>query len=110
VKSSFFPFLDMEMTQLEEGDLHFGVYLKPGQQLKYLNSISSHPPHCFRAITKGVFRRLTSLTLLMDKSRYKSIKDLYPPHHKALNQASLSPNKYVPTLQEVLALNVGGEK
>jgi hypothetical protein len=44
VKSSFFPFLDMKMTWSEEGDLRFGVYLKPGQQLKYLNSVSSHPP------------------------------------------------------------------
>jgi hypothetical protein len=40
VKSSFFPFLDMKMTWSEEGNLCFGVYLKPGQQLKYLNSIS----------------------------------------------------------------------
>jgi hypothetical protein len=45
----------------------------------------------------------------MEKSRYKSIKDLYPKHHEALNQTSLSP-KYVPTLQEVLVLNVGKEK
>jgi hypothetical protein len=45
----------------------------------------------------------------MDESRYKSIKDLYPKHHKALNQAGLPP-KHVPMLQEVLALNVGKEK
>jgi hypothetical protein len=110
MKSSYFPFLDMEMTWLEEGDLCFGVYLKPGQQLKSLNSISSHTPHCFQAITKGVFGgHLASLTLLIDKSRYKSIKDLYPKHHKALNKASFSP-KYIPMLQEVLKLNVGKEK
>jgi hypothetical protein len=109
VKSSYFPFLDMEMTWSKEGDLHFGVYLKPGQQLKYLNSISLHPPHSFKAIIKGVFGRLASLTSLTDESRYKSIKDLYPKHHEALNQACLSP-KYVPMLQEVLALYIGKEK
>jgi hypothetical protein len=49
------------------------------------------------------------LTLLKDKSRYKSIKDLYPRHCESLNQAGLLP-KYVPTLQEILALNVGKEK
>jgi hypothetical protein len=31
-----FPFLDMKMTWSEEGDLRFGVYLKPGQEMKYL--------------------------------------------------------------------------
>jgi hypothetical protein len=31
---------------------------------------------------------------------------LHPKHHEALNQAGFSP-KYVPTLQEVLALNAG---
>jgi hypothetical protein len=43
VKSSYFPFLDMKMSWSKEGDLHFGVYLRPGQQLKYLNNVSSHP-------------------------------------------------------------------
>jgi hypothetical protein len=43
-KSSIFPFLDMKMSWSDEGDLRFGVYLKPGQQLKYLNNVSTHPP------------------------------------------------------------------
>jgi hypothetical protein len=42
-KSSVFPFLDMKMSWSEEGELRFGVYLKPGQQLKYLNNISTYP-------------------------------------------------------------------
>jgi hypothetical protein len=85
------------------------VYLKPGQQLKYLNNDSPHPNHCFKAITKGVFGRLASITSLPDASRYKSIKDLYPRHFEALDKAGLSP-KYIPTLQEVLDLNKGKEK
>jgi hypothetical protein len=56
VRSSHFSFiLDMKITCSDEGDLRFGVYLKLGQELKYLNSYSAHPPHCFKAITKGVF-------------------------------------------------------
>jgi hypothetical protein len=93
------------MTWSDEGDLRFGEYLKPGQELKYLNNDSSHPPHCFKAITKEVFGWLASLTLLTNKSRYKPIKDLYPQHHRALKLAGLAP-KYVSTLQEVLDLNI----
>jgi hypothetical protein len=55
VRSPFFPFLDLKMTWLEEGELCFGIYLKPGQELKYLNIDSLHPPHCFKAILKAVF-------------------------------------------------------
>jgi hypothetical protein len=109
VKSSHFPFLDMEKSWSDEGDLRFGVYLKPGQKLKYLNSDSSHPPHCFRAITRGVFGRLASLTSLTKNSRYKYIQDLYPWHHQALELAGLAP-AYVPTLQEVLDLNKEKDK
>jgi hypothetical protein len=109
VKCSHFPFLDLKMTWSDEGGLRFGVYLKPGQQLKYLNSDSSHPPHCFKAITKGVFSQLESLTSLTNESRYKSIKDLYPQHHRALKLAGLVP-KYIPTLHEVLDLNNGKDK
>jgi hypothetical protein len=74
-----------------------------------ISKISSHPPHCFKAITKGVFGHLTSLTSLTDKSRYKSTKTLYPRHSEALNLAGLSP-KYVLALQEILELNKGKEK
>jgi hypothetical protein len=84
--------------------------LKPGQELKYLNSDSSYPHHCFKAITKGVFGWLASLTLLTNESRYKSIKDLYPQHHGALKLMSLA-QKYIPMLQEeVLNLNDGKER
>jgi hypothetical protein len=53
--------------------------------------------------------RLASLTSLTNKSRYKSIKDLYPQHHGALELAGLA-LKYIPTLQEIINLNDGKEK
>jgi hypothetical protein len=47
----------------------------------------------------------------MNEFRYKSIKDLYPLHHQALESVGLAPKKYIPTpLQEVLDLNHGGKK
>jgi hypothetical protein len=97
---SFSTFLDMKMIWLADGDLWFGVYLKPGQELKYLNSDSSRPPpHCFKAITKGIFRHLASCTLMTEESRYMSIEDIYPRQHQALDSAGLLP-KYIPTLQK----------
>jgi hypothetical protein len=60
IRSPYFPFLDMKMSWSDKGDLCFGVYLKPGQQLKCLNSISLHSPHCFKAITKGVLDNLSA--------------------------------------------------
>ena len=56
-----FPYLDMEMYWGKNGELLFRVHLKPNQELKYLNNDSSHPKHCFEAITKGVLNRLAKL-------------------------------------------------
>jgi hypothetical protein len=109
MKSSNFPFLDMKMTWSVDGDLWFGVNLKPGKELKYLNSNITYPPHCFKCITRGVFGNLASSILLTRESRYMSIKDIYPRYHKALDSAGLSP-KYAPTLQELLAKNNGNVK
>jgi hypothetical protein len=58
---------------------------------------------------KGFFGRLASLTSLTNETRFKSIKDLYPLHHQALESAGLNP-KYNPMLQEVLDLNKGRGK
>jgi hypothetical protein len=57
-----FPFLDMEMRWDDSGSLKFGVHMKPNQQLKYLNSSSSHNPGCIKAIPNGVSHRLAKLT------------------------------------------------
>ena len=40
--------------------LNFPVHLKANQQLKYLNRDSTHPKHCFNAISKGLFKRLAN--------------------------------------------------
>jgi hypothetical protein len=58
------------MTWPDKGDLRFGVYLKPGQELNYLvNSDSSHPLIALKqSATKGVFGQLASLTSLTNKN------------------------------------------
>ena len=37
-----FPYLDMNLVWSEEEELQFQVYMKPNQQLKYLNKGSTH--------------------------------------------------------------------
>ena len=43
---NYFPYLDMKMYWSNTNNkLNFGVYIKPNQQLKYLNKDSSHTSH-----------------------------------------------------------------
>jgi hypothetical protein len=93
-----FPFLDMELSWSEEGDLKFGVHLKPNQELKYLNKGSSHTPGCFKAITAGVCHRLTTLTTVDADSVDMKLDELYPEHFNALNRADLVKDFEPPTL------------
>jgi hypothetical protein len=58
----FFPFLDMKMHWDANDSLSFSVFIKPNQELKYLNADSSHTPGCFKAIPKGISHRLALLT------------------------------------------------
>ena len=48
--SKGFPYLDMELFWSEQDELQFRVYMKPEQQLKYLNKGSTHTGACFKAI------------------------------------------------------------
>jgi hypothetical protein len=61
-EEDFLPFLDMKLFWNKQEELTFTVFHKPGQQIKYLNRDSTHPPHVFRAIKFGILKRLSSLT------------------------------------------------
>jgi hypothetical protein len=98
VTTEYFPFLDMELTWDEQGDLKFGVHLKPNQELKYINAGSAHTPGCFKAITTSVCHRLTKLTSIDEDSTHKKLDELYPEHFNALNKAELMKHFEVPTL------------
>jgi len=93
-----FPFLDMELSWSIDGNLKFGVHMKPNQQLKYLNAGSAHTPGCFKAITAGVCYRLTRLTTVDEDSANMKLDKIYPEHFKALNKAELLDNFEAPTL------------
>jgi hypothetical protein len=56
-QTDYLPFLDMKLYWWDKNEnLAFTVYQKPGQQLKYLNKDSTHPPHVFGAIRWRFFQ------------------------------------------------------
>eukprot|EP00957_Ditylum_brightwellii_P169696 12916163-Ditylum_brightwellii.AAC.1 len=44
VEDKIFPFLDMAMTWNDNKKLNFGVYRKPKQELKYVDTSNTHRP------------------------------------------------------------------
>ena len=97
-ENNFFPCLDMEMFWMENDDLNFCIHLKPNQQLKYLNSGSTHHPAVFKSTTMGVFERLTKLTSMNEEMEKMTIDELHPSHAEALKTAKLVPETH-PTLR-----------
>ena len=63
---------------------------KANQRLKYLNTTSTHPPVCFKAVTTGVFHRLAHLTTITSNNKNVPIHKLYPLHANALREAGYS--------------------
>eukprot|EP00957_Ditylum_brightwellii_P046110 3498111-Ditylum_brightwellii.AAC.1 len=55
VRSEEFPFLDMTMMW-KYNCLRFGVYRKPKQALKYVDTSSTHKSTAFKSITSGVLQ------------------------------------------------------
>jgi hypothetical protein len=94
-----FPYLDMELIWSEQKELQFQVYMKPNQQLKYLNKGSTHTGAVFKAIPKGVYQRLAKLTTMTEMNGNLTLKEIYPKHFKALEHANLVKGK-IPTLRE----------
>jgi hypothetical protein len=82
--------------------LSFRVDLKPNQQLKYLNSDSTHTKACFKAIPAGVSTRLAKLTTLIESNANASLQHLYPLHFQKLAFARLVSQFEVPTLSQEL--------
>ena len=89
VTSKTFPFLYMELFWNTRGKLRFKVYMKPNQQLKCLNQGSCHINHCFKAISWGVFGRLSWLTSRTKTTKKSRIDELYLDHTAALEKAKL---------------------
>ena len=95
-----FPFLDMKMVWSPEGDLQFGVFIKKGQQLKYVGKESTHTPGTLRAIPSGVFNRLVKLTSRKPSIRAAAVDSIFSAHANALRKAGLAPSVF-PTMGEL---------
>ena len=77
-KDQYFPYLDMKLVWSKEEELQFQVYMKPNQQLKHLNNGSTHTEATFKAMPKGVHRRLAKLTTVTEENVNKTLKEVYP--------------------------------
>jgi hypothetical protein len=64
----------MKLYWDDHDELAYMVYRKTGQQMKYLNNDSTHPPHIFRAISLYVYARLANLTSHDSTNRHKTIR------------------------------------
>ena len=91
VTNDEFPFLDMNMSWYPEGDLHFGVFRKKGQQLKYVGKESTHTPGTLHAIPSGVLNRLAKLTSRKPSIQAESVDTIYPAHVSSLRKEGLDP-------------------
>ena len=80
-----FPYLEMDLSWSNNGNLQFSVFRKPNQELKYLNSNSTHSTATFKAIPHGVTLRLALLTTIDESNKDKSIIELYPAHFPLLS-------------------------
>jgi len=98
-----FPFLDMELSWSNAGDLWFQVHLKPHQTLRYLNRFSCHRHSTFADIPKSVFTRQARLTTVTDSNKDERLNDIYPLHAGALRKAGLAPKRF-PTLGKAVAM------
>jgi hypothetical protein len=98
-----YPYLDIQLSWNDEGKLHFGVYKKPGELVKYLNNDSHHHRNHKAAVLSGVKLRLALLTTKTATNENQSISDIYPDKHEALTIAGqLKNGKKTQKLGEVL--------
>eukprot|EP00957_Ditylum_brightwellii_P166890 12702555-Ditylum_brightwellii.AAC.1 len=85
----------------ESGDMHFLVFWKPNQALKYVDKNSAHRATTFKAIANGVFTHLARLTLKIAANQEARIDDIYPDYAEALFTADLVPPTDFPTFKEL---------
>ena len=95
-----FPFLDMKMSWSPEWGLQFIVFIKKGQQLKYVGKESTHTPGTLRAIPSGVFNRLAKLTSRKPSIQAAVVDSIYPAHVNALRKACLASSVF-PTMGDL---------
>lgn len=91
----------MEIVWNTDSNFTFHVYIKHNQEIKYLNTGSSHTPDCFKAINKGVCHRLTKRTLSTPTNNKTKVNDIIYSHHfEVLSKAGLTDGIVTTTLEE----------
>eukprot|EP00957_Ditylum_brightwellii_P027270 2062114-Ditylum_brightwellii.AAC.1 len=88
IKENAFPYLDMQLSWRHD-NLHFSVYSKENQTIKYVNNKSCHRILVFKVVPAGVFTRIVQLTLLTDENENTPITNLYSLHAAVLTKAKL---------------------
>eukprot|EP00957_Ditylum_brightwellii_P142763 10878525-Ditylum_brightwellii.AAC.1 len=57
IEENAFPYLDMQLSW-RHNNLHFSVYIKENQPIKYVNKESCHRASVFKTVPAGLFTRL----------------------------------------------------
>ncbi len=86
-RNTSFPYLDIQLSWTDAGQLRFNVYRKPGKLIKYLNTDSHHHNNYKTAVLQGVELCLDLLTMVSDKNKNLSLSYIYPDKHEALSIA-----------------------
>ena len=95
-----FLFLDMKIRWTPEGELHFGVFRKAGQKLKYIGKERNHTPGTLCTIPSGALNRLEKLTSQKPSLHSEGVYKVYPDHANALRKAGLAPLDF-PTMGDL---------
>ena len=82
--------MDMKMSWYPEVDLKFGVFIKKGQQLKFIGKEITHIPGILRAIPSGILNCLAKLTSRKLSIQAEAVDTIYPAHANALRKAGLA--------------------
>ncbi len=75
------PYLDIQLSCNDAGNIKFNAYKKPGELIKYLNTNSHHHKNHKTAALQGVELRLALLTTVSDDNKTLSLSDIYPDKH-----------------------------
>ena len=82
----------MKVRWTPEGELHFCVFRKAGQQLKYVEKESTQIPGTLGVIPSGVLNRLAKLTSRKPFLHFEDVDNVYPDHANAIHKAGVAPS------------------
>ena len=90
-----FPFLYMNMIWYPNWVLHFIIFSKKGQNLKYVIKGITHTPGTLHMILSEVLNRQAKITLRKPDISYKRVDSIYLKHNNILCEACLVPSIFL---------------